>query len=114
MIYGSSASPCLLHLIAVTKWNFWIAELNISILLFPFAVRAGTGGDEAGIWAGDLVGTHAFILFVLSNPCRVHEEQCHTHTNSVIGQFPNHLTVSKLYFLSFRCILFYCSSLNVL
>lgn len=21
------------------------------------AVRAGTGGDEAGIWAGDLVGT---------------------------------------------------------
>jgi hypothetical protein len=76
MIYGSSASPCLLHLIAVTLWNFWIAELNMSILLFPFAVRAGTGGDEAGIWAGDLVGTHAFILFVLSNPCRVHEEQC--------------------------------------
>jgi hypothetical protein len=24
--------------------------------LFFFAVRAGTGGDEAGIWAGDLVG----------------------------------------------------------
>ena len=22
------------------------------------AVRAGTGGDEAGIWAGDIVGTH--------------------------------------------------------
>lgn len=22
-----------------------------------FAVRAGTGGDEAGLWAGDLVGT---------------------------------------------------------
>lgn len=22
-----------------------------------FLVRAGTGGDEAGIWAGDLVGT---------------------------------------------------------
>lgn len=45
-------------------------------------MRAGTGGDEAGIWAGDLVGTHAFILFVLSNPCRVHEEQCYTHTHT--------------------------------
>ncbi|CAI0447683.1 unnamed protein product [Linum tenue] len=39
------------------------------------AVRAGTGGDEAGIWAGDLVGTCSYfpfrsmLLFVLrSNP----------------------------------------------
>lgn len=28
------------------------------------AVRAGTGGDEAGIWAGDLVGTCFFVLWV--------------------------------------------------
>lgn len=25
--------------------------------LFLVSVRAGTGGDEAGLWAGDLVGT---------------------------------------------------------
>lgn len=30
-------------------------------MLFTFAVRAGTGGDEAGIWAGDLVGTCFFF-----------------------------------------------------
>jgi protein subunit release factor A len=28
-----------------------------------FAVRAGTGGDEAGLWAGDLVGTCFFFSF---------------------------------------------------
>lgn len=27
-----------------------------SCFIASFAVRAGTGGDEAGIWAGDLVG----------------------------------------------------------
>lgn len=25
--------------------------------MFLYTVRAGTGGDEAGLWAGDLVGT---------------------------------------------------------
>lgn len=43
-------------------------EENIKVLLLPsdpldsrnilLEVRAGTGGDEAGIWAGDLVGSH--------------------------------------------------------
>lgn len=43
-------------------------EENIKVLLLPsdpldsrnilLEVRAGTGGDEAGIWAGDLVGPH--------------------------------------------------------
>jgi len=28
-----------------------------TLICLLFAVRAGTGGDEAGIWAGDLVGT---------------------------------------------------------
>ena len=31
-------------------------------LISLFAVRAGTGGDEAGIWAGDLVGTCFSVL----------------------------------------------------
>ncbi|KAM3312791.1 hypothetical protein ACQJBY_032541 [Aegilops geniculata] len=47
-----------------------LAELEerLTVLLLPsdplnsrnilLEVRAGTGGDEAGIWAGDLVGTH--------------------------------------------------------
>lgn len=47
-----------------------LAELEekLTVLLLPsdplnsrnilLEVRAGTGGDEAGIWAGDLVGAH--------------------------------------------------------
>lgn len=35
-------------------------------LSLGWAVRAGTGGDEAGIWAGDLVGTHALAPCALS------------------------------------------------
>ncbi|KAG6749901.1 hypothetical protein POTOM_046976 [Populus tomentosa] len=42
-------------------------------LFSSFAVRAGTGGDEAGIWAGDLVGIavlsiylHSVVFFPLS------------------------------------------------
>lgn len=43
-------------------------EEKLKVLLLPsdpldaknimLEVRAGTGGDEAGIWAGDLVGKH--------------------------------------------------------
>lgn len=35
---------------------FWLK----AVISFCHAVRAGTGGDEAGIWAGDLVGTCFF------------------------------------------------------
>lgn len=51
---------------------FLILNLNVSFLskisflwksCHLFAVRAGTGGDEAGIWAGDLVGTYWFLAF---------------------------------------------------
>ncbi|RVW61800.1 Peptide chain release factor APG3, chloroplastic [Vitis vinifera] len=48
-------------------------EENIKVLLLPsdpldsrnilLEVRAGTGGDEAGIWAGDLVVTCSCIIF---------------------------------------------------
>ena len=45
-----------------------ISQINVYQLLFDyiilFAVRAGTGGDEAGIWAGDLVGTYLFSSFL--------------------------------------------------
>lgn len=37
---------------------------------FTSAVRAGTGGDEAGIWAGDLVGTWLHLSF----PSLIHVE----------------------------------------
>lgn len=29
--------------------------LDLSIIYFRVQIRAGTGGDEAGIWAGDLI-----------------------------------------------------------
>lgn len=37
---------------------FHLESKNLSFSFF--AVRAGTGGDEAGLWAGDLVGTCFF------------------------------------------------------
>lgn len=86
MISGSPTSPRLIPLVVVTLWNFRIAELNISIIIiitsiiiiiniwsvlssFTFAVRAGTGGDEAGIWAGDLVGTCFYLSFLTHAEC---------------------------------------------
>jgi len=36
---------------------FTYLPLDESEILVPSAVRAGTGGDEAAIWTGDLVGT---------------------------------------------------------
>lgn len=44
-------------------------SLKNCTFFFSFAVRAGTGGDEAGLWAGDLVGTYLF--FVLPNLWRI-------------------------------------------
>lgn len=48
-------------------YRCWILFCFYQILNINFplsAVRAGAGGDEAGIWAGDLVGR---CFFVLSN-----------------------------------------------
>lgn len=41
-------------------------EPSIKLSSLALAVRAGTGGDEAGIWAGDLVGrTWSNSLFLM-------------------------------------------------
>lgn len=52
-------------LLSVIMYHVTLKSLYFS---FSFAVRAGAGGDEAGIWAGDLVGTN---FLVLQNPLRV-------------------------------------------
>ena len=54
---GVHISLCLTSVAYILQFFCFIR----SFLSFSsFAVRAGTGGDEAGIWAGDLVGTCFF------------------------------------------------------
>lgn len=45
--------------------------LKAYILVCLAAVRAGTGGDEAGIWAGDLVGLHMTSLHLHMNEDKI-------------------------------------------
>lgn len=66
-IYGylSLANHYYYHIIIIISvsvikfYNLWSIFITIC-----FAVRAGTGGDEAGIWAGDLVGTCFYLSFL--------------------------------------------------
>lgn len=47
--------------ISFAQMFFELYKMVIQIYCYD-TVRAGTGGDEAGIWAGDLVGTCFFSL----------------------------------------------------
>lgn len=55
--------------IAPNSTGFLSLAKSTYILELYCAVRAGTGGDEAGIWAGDLVCTHdlASYLFLYNS-----------------------------------------------
>lgn len=59
-------------------------------------MRAGTGGDEAGLWAGDLVGTCLFCLSknMRNMPC-YHRVEHQYKTNDETG-----ICLSTTFFLS--------------
>lgn len=66
------AIAAIMKKVLLIYWVFsdlFYSTLTNCYFFFSFIVRAGTGGDEAGIWAGDLVGTYLYFVLPLIRFC---------------------------------------------